>query len=441
GKDLPDIYKTPHLLFMVTTTVLIVGTLISGMYPAFILSGIKPSKNLVNTRAGKTNLFRTGLVAFQYVVSVVLIICSIIIFRQLNFMQHADLGFSASHKMVVNAPSVYHDSSQQRLFTSFRNELLKNPQIENVSASSAIPGKFYLDLDSRGGIRMAGADENSGGSYTSYRIDEQYFDTYGLKIIAGQAFSPENTADNRGLAINESALKLLGFSSPEEAIGKKIRWQRDDLLLPIINVFQNYHHKSLRHAFEPTILWNFIPNPLYYTIKFKVNSESATKELVANTKDNWDQIFTSNPFQYFFFDDQYNAQYDADLKLGKTVLTFSILAIFIACLGLFGLTTYVISSRTKEIGIRKVLGASASGIVILLTTKFMRIVGTAFLISIPIAFFISHKWLENFAFKIAINAWIFVGAGAIAMLIALFSVSIQSFRAAIANPIESLKDE
>lgn len=442
GKQVVTIFATPSSLISTLLLVLVMGTLVSGLYPAFVLSAHKPAKKLASSKSrGGQNWFQTVLVTLQYTCSIVLIISTIIIFRQLNFMKNADLGFSKERKIVVNAPAVYSDSVQMHLFQVFRNKLLRDPQISNVCASSAIPGKYYLDLDSRGGIRLAGADENTGASFTSYRIDENYFDTYGLRIIEGKNFTTESAGDDRGIAINEKALEVFGFSDPAEAIGKRVRFQSDDLLLPIVNVFENYHHKSMKHRYEPTILWNFIPDPLYYTIKYNNGSDEKISDLISKTSDVWSSVFTENPFQYFFFDDQYNAQYEADNRLGEIIGTFSLFAIFIACMGLFGLTTYMISLRTKEIGIRKVLGSSIRGIVVLLTKDFLRIVLIAVIISIPLSFYFGTKWLDNFAYKSSLSWWIFVLAGSTAILIAILTVGFKSLQAALNNPVDSLRNE
>ncbi|NND32705.1 MAG: FtsX-like permease family protein [Saprospiraceae bacterium] len=442
GKQVETIFDSPGVLFLTTLLVLILGTLISGMYPAFVLSGFKPAKTLKSSaKGGITDWFRLGLVTFQYVTSIVLIISTMIIFRQLDYMKNMDLGFSIEEKIIVNAPSVYNDSVQSQLFDAFRNTLLQDPRVISVSASSAVPGKYYLDLDSRGGIRMAGADENTAASFTSYRIDEDFFGTYGISIIAGKDFSRETSADDGALAINRAALKLLGFTNPDDAIGKRVRFQSDERLLPIANVFENYHHKSLRHAYEPTILWNHLPDPLYYTIKYNISSTDQVKSIIENTEKTWTSIFTDNPFQYFFFDEQYNAQYEADKRLGKIIGTFALFAVFIACLGLFGLTSYMISIRTKEIGIRKVLGASINAIVMVLTKDFLSIVLGSIVIAIPLSLYFGRQWLENFAYKSNLSWWIFVLAAIIALSIAVITISIQSIRAAMTNPVDSLRSE
>jgi putative ABC transport system permease protein len=229
GKKLVVFQDHPWLLPLIAFSAVIGGTLLAGTYPVFVLSSFNPSRSLkAKAKSLVQNWFRKGLVTFQYTSSIILIISTLIIFRQLNFMKNTDLGFSMDQKLVIHAPSVYGDSTRTNLYAAFRNRLLTNAAILEISASSAIPGKYYYDLDNRGGIRMVGADENTTGSYTSYNIDEDYFETYGLQIIAGKDFSRESAADDHSLAINEAALKMLGFSDPNEAIGKKVRFQSDN---------------------------------------------------------------------------------------------------------------------------------------------------------------------------------------------------------------------
>ena len=268
-----------------------------------------------------------------------------------------------------------------------------------------------------------------------------FFDTFGMQIIAGKPFSKETSADDRSFAINEAALRTFGFNSPEEAIGKRIHFQSEDRQMAITNVFKNYHHKSLRHEFEPTILWNYIPDPLYYTIKFNVASSNDVKGLIDKIKTSWSEVFTENPFQYFFFDEQFNDQYEADLRLGAIIGTFSLFAVFIACLGLFGLTSYMITLRTKEIGIRKVLGASTGSIVRILTKDFIKLVVLALVVAIPLSIYLGNRWLENFAYKSRLSWWIFALAGSLALLIAIVTISAQSIKAALENPVDSLRSE
>lgn len=444
GKSMESFVGGMPVWTLLAVLVLLFGTLLSGIYPAFILSAFTPARTIKSSsQQGRQDWFRKGLVTFQYASSVVLIISTLIIFRQLNFMKNRDLGFSIDQKLVINAPSVYQDSVERHLYQAFRNSLLQNPQIANVSASSAIPGKYYNDLDSWGGIRLEGADESMGANFTAYRVDDDYYDTYGLQIIAGNPFSKESTADDMSFSVNEAALSLLGIASPEDAIGKKIRWWSDDKALPIVNVFKNYNHKSLKHAYEPTILLNFVPDPdpLYYSIRFNGNGKGQIRSMITSVENTWMKVFPQNPFNYFFFDEQFNEQYLADDRLGRIIATFALFAVFIACLGLFGLTSYMISVKTKEIGIRKVLGASISSIVFMLTKGFLKLVLISLFIAIPLALYFGHQWLNNFAYKTSINWWIFALAGSITLLITLVTVSTQSIKAALTNPVESLKNE
>ena len=445
GKSLDSFSGGMQIWLPRTALVLIFGTIISGLYPAFVLSSLSPNKNLNSMARGGRDWFRKGLVTFQYASSIVLIVSTIIIFRQLNYMQTADLGFSIDQKIVLNAPSVYADSVEYSLFDAFRNSALQHPKIATVSASSAIPGKHYYDLDAFGGIRLQGADADRGASFTSYRVDEDYFETYNIELIAGNNFSRETSGDDIGFSVNEAALPLLGISSPEEAVGKKIRWQRDDRIWPIYSVFKNYHHKSLKHQHEPTIIWHFRPDPdpLYYTVRFDAASTQEIQDLVASLRFTWMEVFPDNPFTYFFFDDQFNEQYEADSRLGKIIAIFSLFAVLIACLGLFGLTSYMISIKTKEIGIRKILGASISSIVYLITKDFLKLVliSISLSVAVPLGLYYGNRWLDNFAYKSALSWWIFACAGVITLIIALGTISIQSIKAALATPINALRDD
>ncbi len=418
------------------------STLISGIYPSVVLSGYSPSKSLQpQMRGGPQQWLRKGLVTFQYMSSIVLIIGTFVVFRQLDFMKSADLGFSADHKLILNAPSIYTDSVHHLRYQTFKTKLLQHPTISSVTASSAIPGKFYNDLDNWGGIRMQSADDSQKASFTLYRVDDHYYETYGLQVIAGQAFSNETTADDRSLAVNEAALQLLGFDDPKEAIGQKVRMQSDRRIFPISNVFRNYHHKSLRHNHEPTILWNFIPDPLYYSIKYHESASAEPNQLLRTVSEIWEEVFPDNPFVHTFFEDQYNDQYTSDSRLGRIIAVFALFAVFIACLGILGMTSYMIAMRTKELGIRKVLGASVRSIVLVLSMDFVWLIVLASLVAIPIAFVLASRWLENFAYKTSLDWWLFATAGVLTLVTAMVTVSFQSVRAALKNPIDALRTE
>ncbi len=444
GKALVSFAGGATIWAPISLLVLCLGTVFSGLYPAFILSSFSPARTIKSSEGlGNHDIFRKVLVTFQYACSIVLMISTAIIFRQLNYMKNAELGFSLDQKIVVNAASVYHDSIERQLFDAFRNGLLQNPKISSVTASSAIPGKYYYDLDAVGGIRLQGTNQDQGASFTSYRIDEDYFATYGIEIIAGKNFSRETSADDFGFAVNEAALPLLGIKTPEEAIGQMIRWQQDDRVWPIYSVFKNYHHKSLRHQYEPTILWHFKsdPDPLYYTIKFEGESRQDLTRLLSQVESSWGQVFPDNPFTFFFFDDQFNQQYEADARLGRIIGLFALFAVLIACLGLFGLTSYMITVKTKEIGIRKILGASISSIVYVLTKDFMRLVLLSLVVAVPLGLYFGSRWLNNFAYKTSLSWWIFILSGGLAIFIALSTISLQSVKAALVNPIRALRDD
>jgi putative ABC transport system permease protein len=286
------------------------------------------------------------------------------------------------------------------------------------------------------------ADDNSGTRFTlrNMGVDYDYIGLYKIKLLAGRDFAPTDFSPDRervhNVILSGSAVKLLGFTSNENALGKQI--MVFDRKWDVIGVVNDFHQKSLRYALEPTALF-----PYYGTnnwISVKVNPTNVTATMAA-IKTKYDAFFPGNIFEYFFLDEQFNAQYKDDQLFGKAFTLFAGFAIFIACLGLLGLSLFATSQRVKEIGVRKVLGASASNIVLLLSKDFIRLVIIAFVIASPLAWFIMHRWLQDFAYRIDLSGWIFAGAGLLAVIIALVTISFQAIKAAVANPVRSLRAE
>jgi putative ABC transport system permease protein len=383
---------------------------------------------------------RQGLVIFQYATAVILIAATLVIYRQLQFMQGQDLGFSLERTLVLNAPSVIRDDSLYQLrYRSFREALAIYPDIVNVASSSAIPGKNMYDLDTHGGLRLVGASEAEAATFSSMRVEPGFLETYGMRLAAGRAFSRDRKADQGGLILNETAAQVLGFTDPRDIIGKRIQyWQEQK---EIIGVIQDYHHKSLRHVVEPLILRNDPHGHLYFSIKFSDTGQAAVERLVEQVRRSWERVYPDNPFHFFFLDDHFQEQYLADVQLGRVAALFSLLTIFIACLGLFGLASYTVSVRTREIGIRKVLGASATSIVLLLSRRYFHWLLLAFLIGVPAAYYLSRHWLQNFTSTISLSPWLFVLPCLLVLVIGLAAVSGQSLQAATRNPVDALRKE
>lgn len=443
GKELPAFFSQAFNFWLIPG-LLLCGTLLAGLYPAVFLAGFSPAKTLKGEklRSGK-GLLRKGLVTFQYAVSVILIIGTVVIFLQLNYMKNQDLGFALDQQLIINAPSgLDNDSIAGVRFRSFSQELLKLPEVGRVGGSTAIPGKKYIDLDQHGGIRLSAADSEQNATFKGFGADAGFIDVFGLEILAGRNFSEAMKTDDDAIMLNETALRLFELEKPEDAIGKTVNYQGNTK--HIVGVVSDYHHRSLRHAYEPMIFRNYrkyAGDFLYYSLQLNSDDQSDAGLLVGKIQQSWNRFFPDSPFNFFFLDDHFNEQYMADQRLGNIVAIFSSLAILIACLGLFGLASYMVTIRTKEIGIRKVLGASTAGLVRLLSKDFLLLVLLAMVIASPLAWWLMDGWLENFAYRIHIQWWVFALTGVIALSIAFFTVSLQSVKAALANPIEALKNE
>lgn len=442
GKELPFSFSNLPFGIAILPLFIILGTLISGLYPAFVLSGFSPIQTLKGSEAKRKRgvWLRKGLVTFQYAVSVVLITGTFVVFQQLKFMQKQDLGFSLDQTLVLNAPSVIdNDSILVERYSSFKSELAKYPMIKNVTSASAIPGKAHLDLDTNGPLFLVGTAKEKGATFSVLRADEHFLETFDIKVIAGRNFSPGRKIDQNALVINETALKVLGLTDPKAVIGKKLEYYNRQPT--IVGVVEDYHHKSLRNRIEPMIIRNNVGGHLYFAVKFSAKKKSETEQLISNIQSVWKQVYPENPFNFFFLDDHYNEQYNADHQLGRIISLFSLLTIFIACLGLFGLASYTVTVRTKEIGIRKVLGAPISSIILLLTKGYLPLLFLAFILGVPISYYLFSQWLTNFAFAITLNPLIFLLPCVLVLLIALLAVSSQSLQAAVGNPVEALRKE
>ena len=440
GKPLPPLMNLGQWL-LVLPLIIGIGSILSGLYPAFLLAAFAPNQTLLksNSNSGR-EWFRKSLVVFQYGISVFLIISTIVVFVQLNYMRQQDLGFSLDEKLILKAPTTLESATSFRdQFQSFKNELRKIPEIQEIAGSGAVPGKNYLDLDSHGDVRLAGTPEEKNATFSGTYIDAGFVETYDLEVIAGRNFSSDYQTDKDGLLITESALPLFELNTPKSALGKKVDYEGQ--MKTIVGVLSDYHHKSLKHAYEPMAFRYVDFDFLYITLGLNLESRANVKNIINKVKTAWEQQYPNDPLSFFFLDQHFNDQYLADQRLATIFLLFSCLAIFIACLGLLGLASYVMTTRTKEIGIRKVLGASVAGIVGLLSKDFLKLVLVAILIAIPIAWYFMDQWLMNFPYRMDLHWWIFLLAGLAAISIAFLTVSIQSIQAAIANPIDALRNE
>lgn len=424
-------------LFWIWTLVLIVGgALLSGLYPAFVLSGYNPV-DVLKGRFKNSNqgvLFRKGMVITQFVASITLIIGTFTVYLQLNFMQQQKLGIDVNQTLVIRSPNIVVDSTYAGTFSGFKYKLQQYAEVSSVSASTTVPGSSP-DWNA-GGIRRLSQREDEQNQYRIIMMDQDFIPSYKLEMTAGRAFSGDVTNEWKNVVLNESAVKLMGFKALEEAIDDQIFFWGDTFR--IVGVVKNYRQESVKKSFEPLIFRYNDAAGGYYSVKFKSTDTYAS---LSRFEKDWREFFPGNPFDYFFLDEHYNTQYKADQLFGKVFGVFSALAIFIACLGLFGLSSLTAIQRTKEIGVRKVLGASVNSILTLVSKEYLILMGIAIVCSTPLTWWIMNNWLQGFASRVTMDWWIFALPSLFVVLIALFTVSIHTLKAARTNPVKSLRYE
>jgi putative ABC transport system permease protein len=419
------------MLFLI---IFIGGSVLSGLYPAFVLSGFKPVSVLKglfkNTASGY--LLRKGLIIMQFATSVVLIAGTIIVFQQVNYMRNQSLGVNINQTLVVDGAQSLPDSLYQNVFQPFKTALLQLPGVQTASSSTSVMGK---EIYWTNGSKKLTAEAKNVTLY-NIGVDYDFLPSFDLQLKAGRNFSKDFPTDEKGVLLNESAAKLLGFEDFNKAINEKFFSAGDTVTL--VGIVNNYHHQGLQKAIDPMI-FRLRPNARQaYSLKIKTSNVPAT---IASVQKTWNKFFPADPFNYYFLDDLFDQQYKADQSFGKIFGLFAFLAIIIACFGLLGLSAYNVLQRTKEIGIRKVLGASVQNVLYILSKDFITLVLIAFVIAVPVTWFIMHNWLQDFAYRINIQIWVFAIAGMLAILIALLTIGIQALKAAVSNPVKSLRTE
>ncbi len=412
---------------------------LAGLYPAFYLSATKPLAILKNEQPGRERRGGIGLrkilVVSQFAISIVLIIATIVVFRQLQFLQNQNLGLNKDH---VVSTFFYNEIAPK--FEGFRNEILSNPLIKNMTRSTRLPSSRLLDSFGSAKVQVESDTlEPSKVDLKFITVDHLFVPTYELAVAAGRNYQQDFGSDRtESFMINESAVRMIGWKSAEEAVGKKINYGNRDAR--IVGVLRDFNFESLHQEIQPMIF--FIPrdSTLFGFLSFRLDGAHIPEGL-SYLRSVWQKFLPQYPFDYQFLDERYGRLYEAEQRQGRVFIGFAVLAILIACLGLLGLTAFVVQQRVKEIGIRRVLGASAAGITALLSKDFVKLVLIALVLAAPAAWYFMQAWLDNFAYRIGLDWWVFALAGIMAVAVAFLTVSIQSLKAALANPIHSLRNE
>jgi len=434
-------FSNPALGLLILTAGIVIGIL-AGIYPALVLSGFQPIKVLKSMKpvGGGISIswLRQGLVVIQFALSALLIVSTLIVYKQTKYLNNKDLGFNKEQILYFQMRG-----EVSRNLETFKTELKRSPNVVSVTSGYGLPGDQYAG----DGIAIPGKEGDKEYSANVFIGDHDYVKTLGLRIIAGRDFSKDMATDvKEAFIINETAVKELGFGTPEKAIGQRLNWDEwepEDSLNKtkkgrVIGVVQDFHYKSLHEKLSTSVI------QIYPQVAFKVAVKLKTtdiKNTIAFINNTWNKFSPGYPLDYQFMDDSYGKMYKSEEKLSDLLWIFTIMAIVVGCMGLFGLAAFSAEMRTKEIGIRKVLGANVFNIVALLSKNFLVLVTISSIVAFPIAWWAMNNWLEDFPYRVTISWWIFGIAIIAALAIALFTVSFQSIKAAIANPVKSLRTE
>jgi predicted permease len=414
-------------------SIAVVVTFLSGFYPALVLSGFSPInvlKSKIISRSGKGINLRRALVIFQFIIAQVLIVGTLIVISQMDYFRNASLGFNKDSVLLVPVPS---DSLSTLKIDALKNRLLHQPGITDVSFSTFTPAD-----DSRWGsdFQFDNSPERSTFGAELKWADADYFKTYDIRLATGKFYSESDTV--REFVVNETFVKKLGIKNPEDILGKELNFWDGFHVAPIIGVVKDFHQSSFHQAQRPVVLSTW--KEVYQLLNIKLRTKQF-QETITGINEIWSNTYPENLFEYQFLDEKIEGFYQKEQQLSVLYKIFAAIAIFISCLGLYGLVSFMAVQRTKEVGIRKVLGASASDIIYLFSKEFTILIGIAFVIAAPISYLIMQNWLEDFAFRIEISIWLFLLAIASSLIFAWITVGYHSIKAATANPVESLRYE
>jgi len=431
-KNLGEALPNPLLAGAVLVGFTLLVGLLAGSYPAFALSAFRPARVLKTGRSlhGRRSTLRNGLVVFQFAITIVLIAGTAVMTNQMRYIQHKKLGFDAEQVIVLEGTEVM---GQQ--IEAFKEALLKQPGIVSATNSELVPGRpFAADL-----FRLEEAPDDALVSLQYTYTGFDFAETLGIDLVAGRSLSREYATDSLAVLLNESAVARLGLDEP---VGKRLVWPNESTYT-IIGVVEDFHTASFRQEIGPVVLLGPDPrntNRPNLLVSARIEMDDLPRTLAA-AEITWKAFAPTQPFRYTFLDQDFAALYRSEHITGRIFSGFAMLAVLIACFGLFGLAAFTATQRTKEIGIRKVLGATVPGIVLLLSREFLKLVGIAFVIAIPVAYFLMAQWLDNFAYRVDMGIGLFLFTGGLALVIALATVSYQSIRAALADPVQSLRYE
>lgn len=446
GIELPNSFlwggEGTFILIGVVLGALLLGVLITGSYPAMVLSGFKMT-NIIKGKfqqAGTGRLLRRGLIVFQFAASIALMAGTMLVYRQITFMNKQDLGVAIDQTLVVNGPAVTQfDSNYIHRVNTFKNELTKITGVTKAATSSRVPGMMTGRIFD---VQPSGPNKDQSFTTNFMDIDFDYTNLYELEPISGRGLRPTDHNFNGGLVksilINEAAVELFGFENAEAAINEELSFGTNRRSWDIVGVIPNFHQRSLQYSIEPLIFLPFYNTNNLFSIRLE-NAEVA--QVLAAVKEKYEDMFPGNAFNSFFLDEAFQRNYESEVIFSRILLFFTLLAVLVACLGLFSLVSYTTFLRSKEIGIRKVLGASVSSIVGLLSKDFLKLIGLATLLAIPTAWYVLRLWLRDFAYQTAIPWWLFGVVGILAMIIGVLTVGGQSLKAALSNPVEAIKQE